>query len=129
MFRQYHAQRFQLSFPPIAKRVGGKILYCADSRDRELGTIPIGTILYIQDNVSPVNGFRSPIIRKEPWMVEAWIPRDHARWDANSRRLVSVRIRGGHLAVVRSLRHCKRTKVVADWILHACADAGLEKSS
>lgn len=60
-------------------------------------------------------------------MVEAWLPRDYTKWDRASRAFRGVRIRGGHLAVVRSLRDRTRVKTVADWILLACLDAGLEK--
>lgn len=62
-------------------------------------------------------------------MVEAWLPRDDAKWDAATRRFRTVRIRGGHLAVVRSLRDSQRVQQVADWILLACMQAGLEKRS
>jgi hypothetical protein len=104
---QYHAQRFRLL--PDGRRVG---------------TISVGTILYIQDGVSP---FRFPdrIIRREPWRVEAWIPRDYVVRDPTTKRHHLVRCAGGHLAVVRSLRDSRRTAQVADWLLLACADAGL----
>jgi hypothetical protein len=60
-------------------------------------------------------------------MVEAWLPREYEKWDPASRTFRTVRIRGGHLALVRSLRNRRRLATVADWILLACMDAGLEK--
>jgi hypothetical protein len=127
MFRQYYAQRFRSMYPPITKRVGRKTVYYSDPRDRQIGTIPVGTILYIQDRVSPLKGLTRNVVCREPWIVEAWLPREYAKWDRASRTFRTVRIRGGHLAVVRSLRDRRRRKTVADWILLACVDAGLEK--
>jgi hypothetical protein len=60
-------------------------------------------------------------------MVEAWLPREYAKWNPDSRTFQSTRIAGGHLALVRSLRDRNRVRTVADWILLACMDAGLEK--
>jgi hypothetical protein len=48
MFRQYYAQRFRSMYPPVPRKVGRKTVYKADPRDRQIGTIPVGTILYIQ---------------------------------------------------------------------------------
>ena len=127
MFRQYYAHRFRRMYPCVAKKVGRKTVYYADPRDKQIGTIPVGTILYIQDGVRPLNGLTRKIVCREPWIVEAWLPRDYAKWDVLSRTFKSVRIRGGHLAVVRSLRNRHRVQQVADWILLACLDAGLEK--
>src|SRR5437773_6180405 len=127
MFRQYYAHRFRSMYAPIPRQVGRKTVYYADPRDRQIGTIPVGTILYIQDGVRPLNGLTHPIVRREPWIVEAWVPRDYAKWDGSSRTFKAVRIRGGHLAIVRSLRNRNRVQPVADWILLACIDAGLEK--
>ena len=129
MFRQYYAQRFRSMYPPITKIVRRKTVYYADPRDRQIGTIPVGTILYIQDGISLFKGLTRDVIQREPWIVEAWLPREYAKWDGVSRTFRTVRILGGHLAVVRSLRNCRRRKTVADWILLACVDAGLEKSS
>ncbi len=104
---QHHAQRFRIL--PDGRRVG---------------TINVGTILYIQDGVRP---FRFPdrVIRREPWRVEAWIPRETISWDPATRRYKTIRCPGGHLALVRSLRDSRRTSQVADWLLLACMDAGL----
>lgn len=129
MFRQYYAQRFRSRYPPIAKRVGRKTVYHSDPRDRQIGTIPVGTILYIQDGVRPFQGLTRDVVQREPWIVEAWLPHEYVKWDGVSRTFKTVRIRGGHLAIVRSLRDCRRVKTVADWILLACLDAGLEKFS
>src|SRR5579871_3476598 len=98
----------------VAKTVRRKTVYYADPRDRQVGTIPVGTILYIQDGVSPFKGLTRDVVQREPWIVEAWLPRDYAKWDGVSRTFKTVRIRGGHLAVVRSLRDRRRRKTVAD---------------
>jgi hypothetical protein len=127
VFRQYYAQRHRSLYPPIVKKVGRKTLRYADPRDRQIGTIAVGAILYIQDGVNPLNGLTRPIVCREPWIVEAWLPRDYAKWDAATRTFRDVRIRGGHLAIVRSLRDRRRVQTVSDWILLACCDAGLEK--
>lgn len=127
MFRQYYAHRFRSMYPCVAKKVRRKTVYYSDPRDKQIGTIPIGTILYIQDGINPLKGFTRPIICREPWIVEAWLPRDYAKWDGLSRTFKNVRIRGGHLAIVRSLRNRSRVQAVADWILLACLDAGLGK--
>jgi hypothetical protein len=129
VFRQYYAQRFRSMYPAIVKRNGRKTVYCTDPRDRQIGTIPVGTILYIQDGVNPFHGLTRTVVQREPWIVEGWLPRDYAKWDGATRTFQTVRIRGGHLAVVRSLRNRRRAKTVADWILLACLDAGLEKFS
>jgi hypothetical protein len=64
---------------------------------------------------------------REPWIVEAWLPRDYSKWNATTRSFTTVRIAGGHLATVRSLRNRRRVALVADWILLECVDAGLER--
>ena|ERR1700724_1237213 len=111
MMHQYYAQRCRPN--------------STDPRDKRIGTISVGTILYIQDRVRPFGGFSGRIVCREPWMVEAWIPRDYSRFGCGQWR--TVRIAGGHLAQVRSLRDRRRTELVADWILLRCMDAGLEK--
>jgi hypothetical protein len=98
MMRQYYAQRFRAG---SLKRVG---------------TIPVGTIVYIQDGIRPLSGLRQPPICRNPWIVESWHPR----------MFCGKAMAGGHLATVRSLRD-GRSQQVADWILLACIDAGLEK--
>ena len=112
MIRQYYAHRFRRSSGP---------------RDRRVGTIDVGTILYIQDGISPLRGFTRQIVCREPWIVEGWIPREDSKWNPQSGTFHTVRISGGHLAQVRSLRDRRRVQLVADWILLACSDAGLEK--
>src|SRR5215469_7229247 len=112
MFRQYYAQRFRSMYPPIAKTVRCKTVYYTDPRDRQIGTIPVGTILYIQDGVSPLKGLTRNVVQREPWFVEAWLPREYAKWDASTRTFRTVWIRGGHLAIVRSLRDSRRVKQV-----------------
>lgn len=128
MFHQYHAQRFRSLYPAKPRKVGRRIVYERDPRDRNVGTIAVGTILYIQDGVRPLSGFSRPIVTREPWIVEAWLPREYAKWNPASLTFTSTWIAGNHLAVVRSLRN-NRVKTVADWILLACMDAGLESSA
>lgn len=114
MIRQYGAQRFTLACPPIVA-------------NRRVGTIPVGTILYIQHGIRPFSGSPFPAICREPWIVEAWLPRDYSKWDPRLQKFRLVRISGGHLAQVRSLRDQRRVKQVADWILLRSIDAGLER--
>jgi hypothetical protein len=112
MIRQYGAQRFTLVCPPAIA-------------NKQIGTIPVGTIVYIQDGVRPLNGLSRALACREPWIVEAWLPRDYSKWDSDLKQFRTVRISGGHLAQVRSLRDSRHTKQVADWILLKCIDAGL----
>lgn len=77
--------------------------------------LKVGTILYIQDGVSPFSGVRWLTLQREPWQVLAWTNRE-----CDGRYL-----RGGHLAVVKSLR-TGQIKKCADWILKACVEAGLD---
>lgn len=130
MIHQYHAQRFRRTYPlrPSGRKRGIQT-FTADPRDKQIGTIAVGTIIYIQDGISPVGGFTREIVCRDPWIVEAWIPRDYSKWDGGSRTFRTVRIAGGHLAQVRSLRDRRRVQLVADWILLSCVDAGLEKLS
>ena len=128
MFRQYYAQRFRRSYPLKSRKAGrGRVVFSSDPRDKQIGTIPVGTIVYIQDGVRPLQGLTKEIVRREPWMVEAWLPRDYSKWNDSTRSFKTVRVSGGHLAIVRSLRDRNRVQSVADWILLACIDSGLEK--
>jgi hypothetical protein len=129
MYTQYYAQRFKPSYPFITRKINRKTVSALDPRDRKVGTVPVGTILYIPDGIRPFTGLARPVICREPWIVEAWLPREYAKWDGSQRRFRTVYIRGGHLAVVCSLRNRNRVQRVADWILVACIDAGLEKLS
>ena len=127
MIRQYYAQRFRPTYPSRPSGKSGSItLYSTDPRDKRIGTIPVGTILYIQDGVRPFRDLERPLVRRNPWIVEAWIPREYSKLDG--RGWTTVRIAGGHLAQVRSLRDRRRMQLVADWILLQCMDAGLEKA-
>jgi len=107
MERQYNAQRFR----PLAN-------------GRHAGTIPVGEIVYVQDGVRPFH-FPQQVVCREPWQVEAWIPREAPSVDKTTGHLAMKRCAGGHLAQVRSLRDGRRTRLVADWLLLACIDAGL----
>ncbi len=68
---------------------------------RRVGTVNVGDIIYIQDGVRPFS-FPTTIIRRQPWKVEAWTPRDPVTRDPETRRYKTVRVAGGHLALVRS---------------------------
>lgn len=130
MTRQYYAQRFRPACPQKPAGNMGKVQsFITDLQDKRIGTIPVGTILYIQDGVRPLCGLTRPIVCREPWIVEAWLPRDSTEWDLGQRAHRTVRVAGGHLASVRSLRDRRRVQIVADWILLSCLDAGLEKPS
>jgi len=120
VIRQYYAQRSRPC--DVTAPASG-----ADLRNKRIGVIAVGTIVYIQDGVTPLRGLTRQVVCREPWIVEAWLPRDYAKWDPTLRRFKAMRIVGGHLALVRSLRDRKRVQMVADWILLACIDAGLEK--
>lgn len=86
---------------------------------RKIGTIAVGSIFYIQDWHKPLGLPRyAPMIRREPWIVEAWLPRIYA--------LTGRAMRGGHLAQVRSLRTGRR-ETVSDWILLQCEELGLTR--
>lgn len=101
MFNQYNPQRFRI--------VNG----------RRVGTVPVGEVIYLQD-VQPLRGFVGQVACREPWIVEAWLP----RFVSCAGRYMAG---GGHLAVVRSLRDGRRLEV-ADWLLLLAVDAGLVKS-
>jgi hypothetical protein len=127
MIHQYRAQRFMfLDLPGSQSGVKGDQQSSVAPRTRRIGTIPVGTIVYIQDGVRPPRGLTQPVVCREPWIVEAWLPRDYSKWNATTRTFTTVRMAGGHLAIVRSLRN-GRVQPVADWILLTCIDAGLEK--
>ena len=49
MIHQYNPQRFRHLYPPKAVKRGKNVAYVADPRDKRVGTIAVGTILYIQD--------------------------------------------------------------------------------
>jgi hypothetical protein len=106
MIHQYHAQRFHRL--PTGRCVG---------------TVPVGTILYIQDGIRPFAPIRWPI-KREPWIVTAWLNREYFPGVKGAPRVKMLA--SGHLAEVRSLRD-GRQKLVADWILLRCLDAGLER--
>lgn len=104
MEHQYNSQRFRYR------------------NGRRVGTIPVGEIVYIQDDVTPFRFTERPQHR-EPWQVEGWIPRETTYRDQNGQHSLK-RCAGGHIAVVRSLRDRRKTKTVTDWLLLACIDRG-----
>ena len=112
---------------PNAKRTEGETEQASKAQVLRIGTIPVGTIVYIQDGVRPLRGITPPVVCREPWIVEAWLPGDYSQWDGAARQFKTVKVAGGHLAIVRSLRDRRRVEKVADWLLLACLDAGLER--
>ncbi len=106
MESQYHSQRFRYR------------------NGRRVGTVPVGEIIYIQDGVSPMR-FPERAVMREPWQVEAWIPREITVRDPQTGQHSLKRCAGGHLAVARSLRDRRKTRIVADWVLLACIDRDL----
>lgn len=108
MEHQYYSQRFRYH------------------NGRRVGTVPVGEIVYIQDNVPPFR-FTEEIQAREPWQVEGWIPREMTCRDGKTGHHSLKRCAGGHLTVVRSLRDRRKTRVVADWLLLACSDRGLSR--
>lgn|SRR5579864_1526 len=93
-------------------------------RGKRIGTLSVGAIIYLQDAVRPLTGLSRPVITRNPWIVEAWLNRDYSVYRSGT--WTTVKCAGGHLAIVRSLRDGRR-RLVADWILLACVDAGLER--
>jgi len=102
MLHQFGAQRFRV------RHVNGRAV--------RVGTIDVGTIIYIQDGMRPLGGLRDRPVCRNPWMVECW----------HNRECLGSILAGGHLATVRSLRDGRRQQV-ADWILLRCDDLGLTK--
>jgi len=98
MIRQYYPQRSK------AERFHG----------RPVGTVPVGTIVYIQD-ARPMRPIERPIYRA-PWIVEAWKPREYHPCRRGAPP--TTYLRGGDLAIVRCLRTGRRA-TVADWLLIA----------
>lgn len=105
MLNQWRAGRGR----PSAAGIGGLV-----------GSIEVGTIVYIQDGIGPMGAgrFWSPVYRA-PWIVEAWANRTvgAGRRGADGKH-ESVTVAGGHLAHVRCLRTGRRA-MVADWLLRA----------
>lgn len=97
MVRQYGAQRYK----------GGSLAHL------RIGTVPIGTILYLQDHI---DRYRGPVCRN-PWIVEAWLNREY--YPCTPTRPRTTYMRGGHLAVVRSLRDGRRQRVSDAIVLQA----------
>lgn len=87
-----------------------------------MGTVPVGTILYIQDGVRPFSPIQWPI-RRNPWIVRAWLNREYFPCVKGAPEVKMLA--GGHLAEVESLRDGRR-QLIADWILLRCLDADLE---
>lgn len=90
---------------------------------RAIGTIPVGTIIYVQDLHAYRERYAS-FVRRQPWIVEAWLPREYARFNGRGKGWDTSYMVGGHLAVVRCLRTGRRQEV-ADWLLLAAVDNNL----
>ena len=106
MIRQYYPQRH---------RIG--------AFGRPVGTIAAGAIFRVTDSSRGIERYVDTV------MVEAWLPRDYAIariGPGDHRTHVTVRIRGGHLAIVRSLRSGRRYRL-ADWLLHTATERLIEK--
>ena len=88
MLRQYNSQRH--------RRIE------IDGHIRQIGTVPVGTIVLIQG-------------RK--LRVEAWLPRDYTAVDRG--RFVTKRIAGGHLAQVRELATGRTGHLSDAWLIDA----------
>lgn len=86
-----------------------------------------GTIIYLQDGLRPMGGrsFMRPQ-RREPWIVEAWLNRQCV--GGTRGHYAAVYARGGHLAIVRSLRTNRRT-TVADWLIEMSIEVAGEHRS
>jgi hypothetical protein len=107
MLHQYHAQRRQGGFNPHG-----------------IGTIPIGSIVYLQDGVRPMGRLSqyASVVRKAPWIVMAWHNREYHPAMVN--QPATTYMSGGHLATVRCLRTGRECRV-ADWFLRWHDDNGL----
>lgn len=69
-----------------------------------VGTVPVGTIRTIRETGQRV-------------IVLAWIPRDYCQWDPKTRRAQQVRIKGGHIALVRHLSGGKPFQLSDAWLM------------
>lgn len=133
MLRQYGASRWRCSKPmrPVEVTEGrGKkkrvvTHYVPEPDDfgarYRVGTIPIGTIVYLQDRYD--FRYRSPVLRN-PWMVVAWLNRQY--FPCSKGKPPVTYLRGGHLALVKSLRTGEERTVSDHWLLK-CEDMGLTK--
>lgn len=88
-----------------------------------VGTIPCGTIVYIQDWKA------ADVVRRNPWIIEAWLPREvGACRKVNGKWRPGYVANGSYLAQVRSLRDGRVRVVGEHYLLHA-ADQGLVKAA
>ena len=132
MIRQYGAQRFRPSKPMVAvetKKRGkkpAKTTWVPQADDfgykYRVGVIPVGTIVWLQDNIRPFRGIEYPV-RRDPWILTAWMNREYYPCVAGAPPVEYLS--GGHLAIMKSLRN-GREHQVSDWIIEKCIDAGLE---
>ena len=80
---------------------------------KKVKKLALGEIIYIQDGVRPMNGFRGDVVRKNPWIIQGFLNREYAVVGGKNTYL-----HGGHLVQVKSLRD-GRVKNVSDWICKA----------
>lgn len=85
---------------------------------RRCGTIPVGTIVYLQDGLRPLVGFTRPVVLRSPWIVLAYRPLIGS-FDGKARSWCDR-------AVVKCLRTGRTTEVGA-WVLLAHDDAGFTR--
>lgn len=98
MIRQYNPQRFQ------RLTLRGRVVHA--------GTIAAGEIIRLPDRLCDTRHDRRV-------MVEAWMPREHTAAKIVDGRHMSSWMRGGHLAVVRSLSDGRRRLVADHWLMEA----------
>lgn len=116
MLAQYNAPRYVRTGRTTAKGYPVRV-----------GTVPIGTIVHVVEgyrtHTRPASLGRSardecrPI--RHPYIVEAWLNREY---HPGAKGRPTTYLAGGHLAVVRSLRTGKVSRI-ADHILRHLADA------
>jgi len=144
MLRQYGAQRYQPSLPMIRSEIKTKkgkvkeVVYTPDPNDfnakHRVGMYAVGTLVYLQDRLGR---FDRPILR-DPWIIVAWLNRKYfpcvtrerlktilepARFKKIGHIPEVTYIRGGHLAVVKSLR-TGRVVEVSDWLIRNADELG-----
>jgi hypothetical protein len=109
MLRQYNAQTARGGDNPL-----------------RVGTIPIGAIFYIQNEDWWRDRYRGRPICRNPWIVEGFIPdtMGAGRRDPDTGRWISIRVARSDIAIVRSLRDGRRTRVLIR-VLQAHEEEGL----
>lgn len=78
MFHQYHAQRFRSLYPAKRKKIGHRIVYERDPRDRYVGVIGVGAILLYTGRAPAASGL---------------LPRDREARTVDRRSMAAARVR------------------------------------